>query len=184
MNKKITAVLLTVIIIAMLCVCSCGCVNTDETDDEAGNSVDQGGFGGGEGIVDGEDEGNESGEVVENMKICIAADGYNESFYAELFDNETTRALYSKLPVELEMSDMPHEKYDYLGFSLPTSPQRAERIEVGDVMLWGDDCLVFFYESFNTSYSYTRLGKISGEKLLEILSEKGKIRLTVSKAEL
>ena len=51
-------------------------------------------------------------------------------------------------------------KFFYLKKSLPTNASTARQIQSGDLMLYGDNCLVLFYENFNTSYSYTRLGKI------------------------
>ena len=33
-------------------------------------------------------------------------------------------------------------------------------INAGDIMLFGSNCVVVFYETFKTSYSYTRIGKI------------------------
>ena len=35
-----------------------------------------------------------------------------------------------------------------------------DSIKSGDLKLFGDDCLVVFYESFSTSYSYTDIGQI------------------------
>jgi hypothetical protein len=66
------------------------------------------------------------------------------------------------LPLELSMSDLnDNEKYTYLDSSLPTNPYNPKHIETGDVMLFGDNCLVIFYESFNTSYSYSKIGHIN-----------------------
>lgn len=97
-------------------------------------------------------------------------------FALELVENESTRALKDLLPLELEMSSMEHEKYCYLGSALPTASYAPGRIEAGDVMLFQDDCLVFFYESFNTPYSYTRLGKLtSTDDLLEACSSSSTI---------
>ena len=83
------------------------------------------------------------------------------SFSARLFDNQAASSFSAMLPVEISMSDLNgNEKYCYLGKSLPTSASRPSRIEVGDIMLFGSDCLVLFYESFSTSYSYTPIGHI------------------------
>ena len=53
-----------------------------------------------------------------------------------------------------------NEKYVYLNNSLPTNSYNPKRINSGDIMLYGNNCLVIFYESFDTSYSYTRIGHI------------------------
>ena len=53
-----------------------------------------------------------------------------------------------------------NEKYNYLPFALPTSNESVGNIKTGDIMLWGDNCLVLFYENFSTSYSYTKIGYI------------------------
>lgn len=50
-----------------------------------------------------------------------------------------------------------NEKYYYLPEFLPTNSQRPGNIHAGDLMLYGSDCLVLFYESFPSGYSYTRL---------------------------
>lgn len=53
-----------------------------------------------------------------------------------------------------------NEKYYYLPDNLPTSSSNPGRIQTGDLMLYGSSCVVLFYESFSTSYSYTRLGRV------------------------
>ena len=50
---------------------------------------------------------------------------------------------------------------------LLTNSYKPGRVEAGDVMLYGDDCLVIFYESFDTEYSYTKIGYIDGLPELE-----------------
>ena len=62
-----------------------------------------------------------------------------------------------------------NEKYHYLMGPLPAASQRVGHIEAGDIMLFGDDCVVVFYQSFDTPYSYTRIGRIGG---IEALAEK------------
>jgi hypothetical protein len=85
----------------------------------------------------------------------------SESFAAILYGNVPTRGLLAQMPLALDMSDMNgNEKYYYLPDSLPTDSQRVGSIRAGDLMLYGDRCLVLFYKDFQTSYSYTRLGRI------------------------
>ena len=85
-----------------------------------------------------------------------------KSFGATLADNSTARAFAELLPMTLDMEELNgNEKYCYLSGSLPSAPANPGRIEEGDIMLYGNSCVVIFYESFNTSYSYTRIGKIT-----------------------
>lgn len=86
----------------------------------------------------------------------------NEKEYIlNLEQNETTKALINLFPKEFTMSELNgNEKYVYLNEALPTASYNPKRINAGDVMLYGDNCLVVFYKSFNTSYSYTKIGHI------------------------
>ena len=100
---------------------------------------------------------DDSNEVIKSMKAII-----NDTEYIiDLEDNETVRKIVSILPQELMMSELNgNEKYIYLDTTLPTNSSNPKRINVGDVMLYGDNCLVIFYKSFDTSYSYTIIGHI------------------------
>lgn len=93
------------------------------------------------------------------MKITLTVNG--AVFPATLADTEAARALATALPQTFSMSELNgNEKYAYMGESLPTASERVESIEAGDIMLFGNDCLVLFYKSFSTSYSYTRVGRL------------------------
>ena len=84
-----------------------------------------------------------------------------KEFTATLYDTQAARALLEKLPMTLIMQELNgNEKYNYLPFALPTSNESVGNIKTGDIMLWGDNCLVLFYENFSTSYSYTKIGYI------------------------
>lgn len=92
-------------------------------------------------------------------KITIQAGG--QSFKATITDNPTSRAFIEKLPLTLEMQELNgNEKFFYFEDELPSDAVRAGEIKEGDLMLYGSDCLVLFYESFSTSYSYSHLGRI------------------------
>lgn len=63
------------------------------------------------------------------------------------------------------MSEMNgNEKYHYLSENLPTDSYRPGTIQTGDLMLYGSSCVVLFYETFSSGYSYTRLGQIDNPK--------------------
>lgn len=113
------------------------------------------------GIVTTEEEKNTA------MKISI----HDAEFIAALEQNETARAFAALLPMELQMTELNgNEKYHYLLSGLPSAPERVGHIEAGDILLFGDNCVVVFYQSFDTPYSYTRIGKISNiENLAENL---------------
>ena len=96
-----------------------------------------------------------------NNIISITVTVGDTTFSATLEDSETSRALAELLPLTLNMSELNgNEKYFYLDQSLPTDSKHPGQIRTGDLMLYGDNCLVLFYESFSSSYSYTRLGTI------------------------
>ena len=91
-------------------------------------------------------------------KITITV-GDNE-FTATLYDNEAAKEFASRLPLTLDMNELHgNEKYYYFDSSLPTDSAVPDRINSGDIKLFGSDCLVLFYDSFTTSYSYTDIGK-------------------------
>lgn len=92
-----------------------------------------------------------------NITITINDTEYNATLEA----NETTKSLLKLFPLDLKMNELNgNEKYIYLDKTLPTNSYTPSKIEAGDIMLYGNNCLVIFYKSFNTTYSYTKIGHI------------------------
>jgi len=89
-------------------------------------------------------------------------------FTAVLYDNRTADELYSRLPLTLDMRELNgNEKYYNLDKSLKSKSSPAGHISKGDIKLFGDDCLVLFYEGFMSGYSYTNIGYIENAEGLE-----------------
>lgn len=92
-----------------------------------------------------------------NLSIQVG----NINFKAILYDNVSTQALIEKFPLTLDMGELNgNEKFYFFSENLPTDSEEMVKVKTGDLMLYGSDCLVLFYENFSTSYSYTRLGYI------------------------
>jgi hypothetical protein len=82
-------------------------------------------------------------------------------FALTLTDNAAARAFAALLPLTLDMSDLnSNEKHARLPKALPADASRPGTIRNGDVMLYGKDTLVVFYLTFDSSYSYTRIGRV------------------------
>ena len=98
-------------------------------------------------------------DVIENkIKVIIN----NKEYDVDLFDNITVKEFLKELPTEYLMKELNgNEKYYFLDNSLPTVVEDVGHINKGDVMLYKDNCLVIFYESFDTPYQYTKIGHIN-----------------------
>ena len=103
-------------------------------------------------------ETKNTNEVVKSVKAIIN----NKEYIINLEDNTTVKSFVNYLPQELNMQELNgNEKYINLDKSFPTNETNPKRINKGDVMLFGDNCLVIFYKSFDTPYSYTKIGHIN-----------------------
>lgn len=119
--------------------------------------------------------GGQSNSVVEKDKeedntgikaISVRID--DMTYIMSVDAGEAGQEFANSTPFELEMVDLNNnEKYYEGDEKLPTDPYKLGHIDVGDVMLYGDKTIVIFYKSFDTEYSYTRLGKIKNASSLE-----------------
>lgn len=104
----------------------------------------------------------------------------NQSFSIDLEDNETVQKFIELLPLTMDMQELNgNEKYYYMETSLPTNSEKVGYIEAGDIMLFGDNCLVLFYKSFSTPYSYTRIGHIENVENLETFVGHQNVTVTI-----
>ncbi len=132
-------------------------------------------------IVNDEETVTEGSENMNNQneEIKINLIVNHKTFTATLNHNETVNELISMFPMTLHMSDLhANEKYNYLSSSLTTNSNTPERIHAGDIKLFGNNCLVVFYDSFSTSYSYTDLGKV--DDVDGFVSELGRGDITIT----
>lgn len=146
----------------------------------SGTSVSDNTFANTSSTAESNQESEPSTDKEENT-LCIKITISGRTFSATLYDNETAREFKERLPITLDMSELNgNEKYYYLPDSLPTDSSRPSGINSGDIMLYGSDCLVIFYESFSTSYSYTPVGKIDNPDGLASALGKGSVQVAFS----
>lgn len=125
--------------------------------------------------------------ILKNNIVSVAATKINvniggKNFTATLNDNASAKAFTKHLPESFNMSELNgNEKYKYLDYELPADEKKVGAIHAGDIMLYGDDCIVIFYKSFITPYSYTRLGKLDDTKGLKDAVTEGDVKVSFSK---
>lgn len=103
-------------------------------------------------------------------------------FAVTLANSDAARTFLAQLPLTLNMPDLNgNEKHAKLPKPLPTTASRPGTIRNGDLMLWGADTLVVFYVTFDSPYSYTRLGRIEDAGALPQVLGRGEVWVTFSK---
>lgn len=117
--------------------------------------------------------------------ITMNIKGGSSTFTATLEDNNTAKAFIKQLPLTVDMSELNgNEKYNYLSNNLRADTSSCPgRINEGDLMLYGNNCLVLFYKTFNTSYSYVKLGHINNTSGLAEALGSGSAKVTFSASE-
>ena len=104
-------------------------------------------------------------------KVAITVTIGTARFPGTLADTPTARAFADRLPLTLDMSDVnSNEKAYELGETLPGVAANPGTINNGDLMLYGSTTIVLFYESFDTCYAYSRIGRLDApDGLAEVL---------------
>lgn len=103
-------------------------------------------------------------------------------FAITLTNNAAARAFAAQLPLTLDMSDLNgNEQHGELPKALPAKASRPGTIRNGDLMLYGTDTLVVFYSTFDSSYSYTRVGRVDDPAGLAPALGRRSVRVVFSK---
>ena len=111
-----------------------------------------------------------------DMKLKITVG--HKILTATMHDNMTTQAFMEMLPFTIKMADLHNnEKYCHLPNKLPGKAIKPGTIQAGDLMLWDADykCLVLFYKTFASPYSYVKLGTVDNLDELEDILGTGDI---------
>lgn len=124
------------------------------------------------------------GDSMENLNILntiVNVKIKDNEYKLKLYDNHTAKDFLSLLPITVNMNDLnSNEKYYNLSKNLTAKIENIGCIKTGDFLLYGNNCIVLFYESFRTSYSYTRLGYIENTEGLKETLGKGNVEITFS----
>lgn len=105
-----------------------------------------------------------SGEKMSSITIRVN----DHEYKVKVADNAAAQEFANSTPFELPMIELNgNEKYYQGSDKLKAEEYNPGHIEAGDLMLYGDDCIVLFYKSFDTTYSYTRLGWVENPEDLE-----------------
>ena len=100
------------------------------------------------------------------------------SYTLLLENNAAAEAFCAFCPATLQMQELNgNEKYTYLEEDFPSAPESVGEIHAGDLMLFGSSCVVLFYESFHSSYSYTPIGHLEDAEDLREAIDAGSVQI-------
>ncbi len=120
-------------------------------------------------------ENNDTNTMGNQVKISIGS----STFRATLGSNAAVTAFKARLPLTISMKELNgNEKFADLTNDLPTNASKPGTIQTGDLMLYGNNTLVLFYKSFQTPYSYTKLGRIENPAGLAAALGTGSVTVT------
>ena len=86
----------------------------------------------------------------------------DKTFPFELKDTSAANELKEKLPFTIRMTKLNNnEVYYYFSEKFTTDTKAVGTINTGDIYLYRDNCLVLFYQTFPTSYSYSEIGSLT-----------------------
>ena len=121
-----------------------------------------------------DDPVDESGEDETQRRMLLTIDGARLD--VEWESNDSVEALKKLLPLTISMSEYGgFEQVGDLGTTLPRSDERITT-SAGDIVLYNGDEISVFYDS--NSWSYTRLGRITGKSKADLRELLGKDNVT------
>lgn len=105
-----------------------------------------------------------------------------KSYPAILSNNVSAKALVSRMPfTKILKTYQDQEMYTYLTTPIESDPQSVNGIHAGDLMLFGEDCLMLFFQNSNNTYRYTPLASIMDTRGLVSLMSQGSVTVTFQK---
>lgn len=123
----------------------------------------------------GEDAAGVAPDAAATARLMVG----NREFTVELADTPAARDFAARLPLSLAFDELNgNEKFVYLDAPLSTQPSSPGAIHQGDVMLFGDNCLMVFYDALATNYQYTRIGHIVDTDGLAAAVGKSQVEMT------
>ena len=123
----------------------------------------------------------EKKDLVSSIKMRIG----DKVFLIDVDSGDVAQQFAKSVPLTLEMNELNgnekyyrgNDKYDDSNASAPGY------IELGDLMLYGDDTVVLFYDNFESEYEYTRIGWVNDKSgLVDALGE-GNVKIDFIKDE-
>ena len=83
-------------------------------------------------------------------------------FPFEFKNTKAANEIKSKIPFTINMTKLNgNEVFYYFNETFTTDIKSVGTINIGDVYLYQSNCLVLFYKTFTTTYSYTTIGSIT-----------------------
>lgn len=108
------------------------------------------------------------------------------SYDIALEDNPSAKAWIQQLPLTLTMQELNgNEKFADLSDPFIAHHISPGIVHKGDLMLYGRKTLVLFYQTFQTSYRYTPIGKVVAPDTLQdaVGHSNIKVSFTIKKPE-